>query len=413
MFNLCNSEGSKALSKLATRETQLTLLACGGHTDKEIAKSLGIRIGTVITLWAAIRGKLGISSRAAAVAAMGWAVAKMEARYVPELEHVFVADKGESAAVVVLNRHQVVLMCNPIAASVFETQPGLSFDRSPIIQAAETPLPWIRTGPDVYQEGVIRVSFPGGRARAFMVRCRFETDGVFGEIAIVTIVPAGIGTPTELSWSGKEEGGGADLLQQMTMRAVVFHAQELLDRHSGELGSEGKRVLDRLRSQAIRLAEGLAGQAAIFGRTHLSVALEEAMAICHLSLTRIEMEDAEFEGNVGELRTCLVSLIGNAEALSNGREIRVLGERFDQRYRLIFACLGTRIDLGALSSQFREFDAFGHPGRGGGLGLASFGRAAARLGAFLIPTASPSSGFELIFDIPIRPPCSVCGQERE
>jgi len=50
-------------SKLSPRERQVIHLAAEGKTDKEIAKFLGIQPGTVGTLWARIRSKLGPCNR--------------------------------------------------------------------------------------------------------------------------------------------------------------------------------------------------------------------------------------------------------------------------------------------------------------------------------------------------------------
>lgn len=53
----------KGLSGLSPRETQVVTLAAEGLTDKEIARELGIGLGTVGTLWSRIRGKLGQHNR--------------------------------------------------------------------------------------------------------------------------------------------------------------------------------------------------------------------------------------------------------------------------------------------------------------------------------------------------------------
>lgn len=53
----------KSLSGLSPRETQVVTLAAEGLTDKEIARELGIGLGTVGTLWSRIRAKLGQHNR--------------------------------------------------------------------------------------------------------------------------------------------------------------------------------------------------------------------------------------------------------------------------------------------------------------------------------------------------------------
>lgn len=50
-------------TKLSPRERQVIHLAGEGKTDKEIAHALGIQPGTVGTLWARIRAKLGPCNR--------------------------------------------------------------------------------------------------------------------------------------------------------------------------------------------------------------------------------------------------------------------------------------------------------------------------------------------------------------
>jgi DNA-binding CsgD family transcriptional regulator len=54
--------------RLSQRELEVLDLAAKGCTDKEISKELGIGVGTVNTYWTRIRGKLGTSSRAEAIA---------------------------------------------------------------------------------------------------------------------------------------------------------------------------------------------------------------------------------------------------------------------------------------------------------------------------------------------------------
>lgn len=53
----------KSLAGLSPRESQVVTLAAEGLTDKEIARELGIGLGTVGTLWSRIRSKLGQHNR--------------------------------------------------------------------------------------------------------------------------------------------------------------------------------------------------------------------------------------------------------------------------------------------------------------------------------------------------------------
>jgi DNA-binding NarL/FixJ family response regulator len=58
------------LSALSNRERQVTTLVCDGLSNKTIARTLGVSEGTVKIHLHSIYKKLGISSRAALVAAL-------------------------------------------------------------------------------------------------------------------------------------------------------------------------------------------------------------------------------------------------------------------------------------------------------------------------------------------------------
>jgi RNA polymerase sigma factor (sigma-70 family) len=58
------------LSALSNRERQVTTLVCDGLSNKTIARTLGVSEGTVKVHLYSIYKKLGISSRAALVAAL-------------------------------------------------------------------------------------------------------------------------------------------------------------------------------------------------------------------------------------------------------------------------------------------------------------------------------------------------------
>lgn len=53
----------EASFRLSRRERQVILLAARGLADKEIARELGLSIGTVGTLWSRIRSKIGHYNR--------------------------------------------------------------------------------------------------------------------------------------------------------------------------------------------------------------------------------------------------------------------------------------------------------------------------------------------------------------
>lgn len=57
-----------SFEQLTTRELEILRLAAVGHLDKQVAASLNIRPGTLITYWARIRRKLSISSRSEIIA---------------------------------------------------------------------------------------------------------------------------------------------------------------------------------------------------------------------------------------------------------------------------------------------------------------------------------------------------------
>jgi DNA-binding NarL/FixJ family response regulator len=54
-------------SELGTRENEQLTLAAAGHSDRQIAETLGISVKTVANYWSYIKQKLGVSSRDEAV----------------------------------------------------------------------------------------------------------------------------------------------------------------------------------------------------------------------------------------------------------------------------------------------------------------------------------------------------------
>jgi|GEM_PF-6075788 len=293
-------------------------------TDKEIAKALSISIGTVITLWSTIRGKLGISSRAAAVAGIAWAVAKLESRNVPEVdEPAYLFDnQAVEPAILILGKQQVVLMCNAVAAIMFDVVPGMTLDKSPKLARALTDntdpdsegaigFPWSRAGAQSLPiEEVIQIASAGGSTQQVVVSCTFADDHVFGRVAILRVHPTNNYAVTdrrtnEGPFQGKDSsrwgaavpiekspverapepetkptnppmlrespfilGRVEDVPQFAAMishdlegplRAISCISQMLAADHAYALTNEGKRFLDQIQARAIHLVKLLDG----------------------------------------------------------------------------------------------------------------------------------------------------------
>ncbi|MBV6457194.1 MAG: hypothetical protein HONBIEJF_00301 [Fimbriimonadaceae bacterium] len=100
---------SKLLSAITPREEQLLILASEGHCDASIAKALGISRGTVLSLWARLRAKLGQQTRVPAIAGMISAVSRLVEQYESALgESLDSPDVG----FVLTSRHGIVLAGN-------------------------------------------------------------------------------------------------------------------------------------------------------------------------------------------------------------------------------------------------------------------------------------------------------------
>jgi len=126
MKSLCATNQLRGLRSLSGRETQLILLAAGGLSDKEIAKELGISVGTVTTLWSRLRAKQGIGSRILAVAAMASSVARMTTQ-ITSLDQELRSPEGiESHVRLLVSRRQIVLSCSTRAWAAFGLYPGCS-----------------------------------------------------------------------------------------------------------------------------------------------------------------------------------------------------------------------------------------------------------------------------------------------
>lgn len=446
MFRLCSPQGIGALVKLASRETQLILLACGGMTDKEIAKALSISIGTVITLWSTIRGKLGISSRAAAVAGIAWAVAKLEARNVPELDEVDdLADNGElRPAILILGKQHVVLMCNALAGNMFETVPGMTFDKSPRLArtltshrvaetGAQSDFPWNRLGePKSKVEDILQIAYPGGSTQQVLVKCTFADDPVFGRVAVLRVFPSNDYSNSDRQTSenfpeGKESGRSNAALKSEpptprptepelaetpvalgavedveTFAAMVVHDLEgpvrAIFRNSLALSEtiRDKEILAEIRSDAERLTvllEGLSRYALVDAsmRKLAPVALQDFIVsiVDKAGGVEVDVDNLTFEADVDALDACVRGLLENAlksTSESKSPKIRITGRSVGGRCQIAVRDNGMGFDIGD---------------RGADIGLTLVAIAAARLGGVVVPQSSAGKGATFTLDFPL------------
>lgn len=194
MFRLTGPRGLENLRRLTAREIQLVLLASDGLTDKDTAEMLGISAGTVITTWSNIRGKLGISSRAAAVAALNWAIAITSGTHLPRVH----SRDCESMAIVLSDR-LIVLGCNARASKELGTVPGVLFEGADLpwsetlseagVRVSPEDLPWkaaIRNREN--SESVLHLAGQAGVGR-FAVHCQVVEDQILKTVLFLEINP--------------------------------------------------------------------------------------------------------------------------------------------------------------------------------------------------------------------------------
>lgn len=123
-------------AKLSPRERQVIHLAGEGKTDKEIARDLGIQPGTVGTLWARIRAKLGPCNRTELVmrATLGQGVGTVSdevVRHCMDLMPMAAWITDDEGYVVYSNRAAVMLLGSELAGW-HQTQ--LSDRMTPMVQ---------------------------------------------------------------------------------------------------------------------------------------------------------------------------------------------------------------------------------------------------------------------------------------
>lgn len=122
----------KGHSDLSRRERQLIELASRGHTDAEMAKELGLSLGTVATYWVRIRAKFGGSTRAELVAmALGQAYERELAEHSETHDEdlplgfdlFFEIVKSAPEAIVVGDERGAICYANEACSSLFGYSP--------------------------------------------------------------------------------------------------------------------------------------------------------------------------------------------------------------------------------------------------------------------------------------------------
>ena len=94
-------------------------LAAAGFTDKEIAKKLGVSMGSVNTYWVRCREKLGMNSRASCVAVvLGGTPATRKSNRATQLRWLALMD-ASSQAIMIVSHDFTVLELNARAQELF------------------------------------------------------------------------------------------------------------------------------------------------------------------------------------------------------------------------------------------------------------------------------------------------------
>lgn len=111
---------SKLLA-MTGREEQLLILASEGHCDSSIAKTLGISRGTVLSLWARLRAKLGQQSRIPAIAGAISSISRQLERCKTISGEMW---EAKDSGFVLVSRHGIVLAANTFAVNTMGCRLG-------------------------------------------------------------------------------------------------------------------------------------------------------------------------------------------------------------------------------------------------------------------------------------------------
>lgn len=190
-----NIEGFQALTG---RETQLILLSGEGLTDKEIAATLGISVGTVITLWSKVRAKLGINSRVSAVSVMSAVVSRLSSQFSAfgPGQVDFEGMLGRPSGIrVLVNRKLIVLSCSLRASMILGVRTGLPindpFDGTAYFDQDERPfgdldMPWI--GALAHDRSIFDLALTvrrDDRSEELLMDCHTFDDPILNRVAIL------------------------------------------------------------------------------------------------------------------------------------------------------------------------------------------------------------------------------------
>jgi DNA-binding CsgD family transcriptional regulator len=198
LFNQFGIAGEEGLRRLTSREVQVIVLASAGLTDKETADRIGVSLGTVTTMWANIRSKLGIGSRSAAVASLAWSIAMVCGKTIQGPDST---EPGTSKFL--LTEKLVILACDNNAKRDLGLVPGLKLEGQMLPWShfgyldADTELcgdclPWttaLKAKADLTVK--LKLATPTGRSANYLVRCKVNQDPVLKTTVYVEIRPLG------------------------------------------------------------------------------------------------------------------------------------------------------------------------------------------------------------------------------